>query len=119
MAYLSPIQVEQNIGKVELKGENPADAMISVLGRRGVTLDRLKKSFEKLKFQQGLQIIGYPYEELQSEAKFQPIINLIEGERLELACYSNGFPYPNHSFFKNGSLLFNGNPFIIENVRFV
>ena len=116
---LNSIEIEQHFGKLDIQGKNPAEAMFGILGRRGVTLNDLKTSFEAIKFEEGLKIIGYPNQPLKSSAEFnnQTIYKSL-GSRLELTCHSTGFPFPKHVFHKNGHPIFHGNPLIIESLRY-
>ena len=117
---LNAIEIEQHFGKLDIQGKNPAEAMFGILGRRGVTLNNLKSSFEAIKFEDGLKIIGYPYEPLKSFADFDnQIIFKSPGSRLELKCNSTGFPFPKHTFYRDRHPIFDGNPLIIESLRFI
>ena len=115
---LNPLEIEQFLGTIDIRGQNPVEAMFGVLGRRGVTVKDLKKSFEIIQFEEGLRIVGYPQQQLQSTAEFdKKIIYKAVGSPLELKCISTGFPYPQHVFHKNGYPIFTGNPFTIQNIR--
>ena len=114
---LNEREIEQHFGSLEIRGKNPAESMFGVLGRRGVTLNDLKTSFEKIRFEDGLRIIGYPNENLQSIALFPEKITITPGSPLVLECHSTGFPFPKHQFLKDGHPIFEGNPLVIENAR--
>ena len=115
---LSQLEIEAIFGSHQSHGKNPVESIIGALGRRGVTLNDLIKSFELLKFEDGLQILGYPRQQVQSIPLFQEVINVANGGRIELYCQSIGFPYPKHIYFKNNVQIFIGNPLIIENAKY-
>ncbi len=112
--FYSQTEIEQRLGTLEIQGKNPVVTMLSVLGRRGVRLEHLKESFKAIRFEEGLRIIEYPNEELNSEREFPILIKLTSGSQLILSCKTSGFPYPKHVYHRNGIPIFSGNPFIIE-----
>ena len=114
---LNEREIQQYFGSLEIRGKKTANSIISILGRRGVKLNDLRLSFEKIRFEDGLRIIGYPNENLQSIALFPEKITITPGSPLVLECHSTGFPFPKHQFLKDGHPIFEGNPLVIENAR--
>ena len=100
------------------EGKNPSGNIFQKLGQKGVKLIDLIASFEKIKFEKGLEIMNYEHRKLEVKSKFASEINLPVGSRMELYCDAIGFPFPRYFYYKSDLQISTSNPFIIESSRY-